>query len=233
MVPLSGAALAEVRGDLYRNIVAIHSPQDLYNDLSDAPADWAAAQQAERDVKPAPYASAAPIIHRPFEDAQWQTVIGWPFAHPQGSRFSSGRFGVWYGCTQLKTTVYETVHHWVHGLLADAGFAREGVRIERRVHRVACQATLVDLRPLLAAHPELVHPSDYTAAQALGARLHGEGQPGLVTDSVRLPGTDCHAVLNPAVLGNPRVHCPLTYRLEAGAVVVEREPGRAWLRLAR
>jgi hypothetical protein len=222
--------LADVHGDLARNIVSLRDAQDLFDDLSDRPEDWPLAQAVEDDVKPPAYVSPTPVIHRPFEDAEWFNAIGYPFEKWQESRFSDGRFGIWYGSDGVETTVHETVYHWYHNLLADAGFCREGVVGERKLYWVRCDAALLDFRPLAADYPDLVHPTDYTFTQAIGARLHREGHPGLATMSARCPGQN-FAVLNPAVLSNPRHACYLTYRVGAGRVVVEKQVGQTWLQI--
>lgn len=224
-------AVADVHRDVVRNIVSIRTSQDLFDDLSDSPSEWAMAQQVEDAVKPPPYQSATPILHRPFEDANWFNAIAWPFRHWQASRFSDGSFGVWYGCDSAETSVHETAYHWFNGLLSDAGFEHEAVVGERRLYAVACDAALLDLRPRLAEHPGLAHRTDYSHAQTVGARLHREGHPGVVTGSVRRPGGDNYVVLNPAVLSNPRQQGHLTYRLEGPRIVVETKPGERWLEI--
>lgn len=223
--------LADVHGDVIRNIVSIRSSQDLFDDLTDNPAEWALAQQVEDEVKPPPYQSRTPVIHRPFEDAHWFNAIDWPFKHWQASRFSDGSFGVWYGCDSAETSVYETVYHWFTGLLADAGFQNENVVGERKLYAVACNAALVDLRPLVATHQGLVHKTDYSYAQSVGLRLHKEGHPGLITTSVRRASGHNYVVLNPDVLSNPRQHVQLTYRLDGSRIVVEKRPGTTWMRI--
>ncbi|MGB4116018.1 MAG: RES family NAD+ phosphorylase [Polaromonas sp.] len=227
----SRLTLADVHCNVIRNIVSIRSSQNLFDDLSSSPDDWLLAQQMEDEVKPPPYRSTTPVIHRPFEDAQWFNAIGWPFKHWQASRFSDGSFGVWYGCDSVKTSVYETAHHWFNGFLTDAGFENEKVIGERKLYEVACDAALVDLRPLAAAHSGLMHKTDYSAAQLVGARLHREGHPGLVTTSVRYAAGQNYVVLNPGVLSNPRHHCQLTYRLEGQRIVVEKQPGITWMKI--
>lgn len=229
--PWHELAVAEVRQDVMRNIVSLRVSQDLFDDLTDDPAEAALAQQVELQAKPPAYQSARPVIDRPFEDAQWFSAIQWPFEsrHWTASRFSDGRYGVWYGADTVETSVRETVYHWVHGLLSDAGFEREAVVAERRVHAVACEAMLLDLRRAVRRAPAVVHPTDYASAQAVGARLQREGHPGLVSPSVRHAPGLTYAVFNPAVLSNPRVHGHLTYRLQGGQVVVEQKPGRRWL----
>ena len=131
----------------------------------------------------------------------------------------------------MDTTVYESAYHWYRGLLSDAGFEQMAVTAERKVYLVACNAALLDFRQVSDAQPELLHPSDYTFCQAVGARIHREGHPGLLTPSVRRPAGENLAIFNPAVLSNPRHNCQLTYRLDGGQIVVEKQPGAAWIAL--
>lgn len=233
MDPLfSHLTLADVHCNVIRNIVSIGAPQDLFDDLTNSPAEWALAQRVEDEVKPPPYQSVTPVIHRPFEDAEWFTAIGWPFKHWQASRFSDGAFGVWYGSDSAETTVYETAYHWFSGFLTDAGYKKENVVGERNLYAVACDATLVDVRPLATKKSGLVHKTDYRYPQSVGARLHREGHPGLVTVSVRHAAGHNYVVLNPVVLSNPRHHCQLSYRLEGHRIVVEKQPGQVWMEIS-
>ncbi|MGB3450855.1 MAG: RES family NAD+ phosphorylase [Giesbergeria sp.] len=224
--------LADIHRDVARNIVSLRESQDLFDDLTDDPAEWLLAQKVEDEVKPPLYASRKPVIDRPFEDAQWFNAIDWPFKHWQTSRFSDGSFGVWYGSESVETTVYESAYHWYRGLLSDAGFEQMAVIAERKVYWVACNAALLDFRQVSETQPDLLHPSDYTFCQAVGSRIHREGHPGLLTQSVRRPAGENLAIFNPAVLSNPRHNCQLTYRLEGGQIVVEKQPGAAWIALS-
>ncbi|MBA4742980.1 MAG: RES family NAD+ phosphorylase [Azoarcus sp.] len=230
MDPLfSRLGLADVRGDVLRNIVSLRASQDLFDDLTDEPAHWLLAQQVEDAVKPPPYRSNTPVIDRPFEDAVWFDAIRWPFTNWRVSRFSDGSFGAWYGCDSVETSVYETAYHWVHGLLTDAGYESEQVVGERKVYSVACNAALLDFRKIVPDFPELAHKTDYSYAQSVGARIHREGHPGLLIPSVRYASGESCVVFNPAVLSNPRMHCQLTYRLDGGRIIVEKVAGKTWL----
>ncbi|MCG2582813.1 RES family NAD+ phosphorylase [Massilia sp. TS11] len=224
----SGLALVEVDARLLRNIVSLRVSEDLFDDLSPAAADWALAQQVEDASKPPVYRSPQPVIDRPFEDAAWFNAIQWPFAHWQQSRFSDGRYGVWYGSDSVETTAWETAWHWYHGLIRDAGFEHEAVTAERRIYTVHCRAALLDLRPKAADFPDLLHKSDYSFAQSVGARIRHEGHPGLVTLSARRSGGENTVIFNPAVLSQPRHHAYLSYKLQGGQIRVERTPGRRW-----
>jgi hypothetical protein len=223
--------LADVHRDVLRNIVSIRQSQDLFDDLTDDPAEWLLAQKVEDEVKPPPYRSRTPIIHRPFEDAEWFNAITWPFKNWQSSRFSDGSYGVWYGSDSVETTVFESAYHWYRGLLSDAGYEREGVIAERKVFKVTCAAALLDFRNVAIEQPDLLHPSDYTIAQSVGSRIHREGHPGLLIQSVRRPAGENVAIFNPVVLSNPRHNCQLTYRLEGDQILVGKGPGATWLAL--
>lgn len=224
-------ALADFHRDVARNVVSLVHSQDLFDDLTDDPAEWVLAQRVEVETKPPLYRSPAPIIDRPFEDAEWFSAIMWPFRRWQASRFSDGAYGVWYGSESVETTVYESAYHWYRGLLGDAGFERMVVIAERKVYSVACNAALLDFRKAAVTYPDLLHPSDYAFCRSVGARIHREGHPGLLTQSVRRPAGENVAIFNPDVLSNPRHNCSLTYRLEEAQIVVEKQPGVAWVTL--
>lgn len=223
--------LADIHQDVARNIVSLRQSQDLFDDLTNDPAEWLLAQKVEDEVKPPPYRSGTPVIDRPFEDAEWFNAIIWPFKHWQSSRFSDGSHGVWYGSESVETTVHESSYHWYRGLLGDAGFERMTVVAERKVYSVTCGAALLDFREAVDEYLDLLHPSDYGFCQSVGARIHREGHPGLLTRSVRRPAGENVAIFNPDVLSNPRPNCLLTYRLEGEQVVVERQSGVTWITL--
>lgn len=223
----AASALAETHRGLVRNIVSLRVSEDLFDDLSDERTAWQAAIELELTTKPTPFKSTAPAIDRPFEEALWNDAIGYPFTHWMRSRYSDGRFGVWYGTDTLETSIHETAYHWRAGLLADAGFLRPGVSIDRKIYEVRCDAALVDLRPAVPAFPALIDPADYRLTQQIGARLHHEGHPGLVTRSARCAG-DVYAVLNAKVLKQARQVGYLSYTTTDRGVEVERGSGRVW-----
>lgn len=223
--------LTDVHQAVARNIVSLRHSQDLFDDLTDDPAEWLLAQKVEEAVKPPPYRSPTPIIDRPFEDAEWFNAIIWPFKHWQASRFSDGTYGVWYGSESVETTVFESAYHWYRGLLSDAGYVRKEVVGERKVYSVACDAALLDFRTAAAKHPNLLHPSDYAFCQSVGGRIHREGHPGLLNKSVRRPAGENVVIFNPKVLSNPQHNCQLTYRLDGSQIIVEKQPGVTWITL--
>lgn len=227
----SHLCLIDINQDLTRNSVSLRVSENLFDDLTvtDDHDAWASAQQLELETKPKLFASNTPTIDRPFEEAEWNEAIGYPFAHSSQSRFSDGTYGVWYGSDSVETTVYETAHHWKSKLLADAeGFLRPGVSIDRKIYLVQCNSALIDLRSAIAKYPEITHATDYTATHAVGRKIHREGHPGLVTQSARGDG-DVYAIFTPRVLSNVRFHCTLTYTTTQSGIEVQRTLGEPWL----
>jgi len=226
-----GLTVTDFHGDAHRNIVSLRVSEELYDDLSDKPEGWQAAIDLELASKPHTYASNQPIIDRPFEEADHNDAIDYPFRHWSKTRYSDGSYGIWYGSDTLETSVHETVHHWRCELLEDAGWqAIDGVAIERKAFLVRCDAALLDFRPKIEAHPALIDRSSYHLTHQVGARIHHDGHPGLISRSARCEG-DVYAIFNRRILSNPRQLCYLTYQIAGDSVVVERQPGEIFLRI--
>lgn len=224
-----GLALVDYSGDAFRNIVSLRKSINLFGDLVDTQEEADAAIRLVTQYKPFTQVSHQPIIDRPFEDGAYHDAIQYPFDHWNTSRYSNGKFGVWYGADTLETSIYETVHHWKKGYLADAGWDRDHtITVERRVHLVACNAALLDFKSRVAEFPSLIDPIDYSYTQQLGSRIKHDGYPGLITRSARCAG-EVLATFTPKVLSNPRQYCYLTYRLVGGVVNVERTLGETLL----
>jgi len=223
----------DFHGDLVRNIQTIRVSQDLFDDLSDVPADRAFAVAAESADR---IASAAPLITRPFD---YGSVITYPFVEWNGhaTRYSDGlRYGVWYGSLELETTVYETVHHR-YRFLADAFPAEDRVVAgDRRVFEVRCDAILIDLRGKERKEKRLVDRASYAFTQPLGQYLRDQGQNGLLARSARDPranGGVNAALFRAEPLSSVRDLCRLTYLMNPTKDLarVERTPGRLWMEI--
>ncbi len=217
-----GITITDFHDDAHRNIVSLRESEDLFDDLTDSPEGWQSAINLEANTKPHTNVSHQPIIDRPFEEAAYNEAIDYPFENWSNTRYSDGSFGVWHGADSLETGIHETVYHWRYGFLQDAGWENhEGVVIERKVYRVRCDAALLNFIPKLEAFPSLVDPKGYSFSHQVGRRIHHDGHPGLISRSARCEG-DVYAIFNSQVLSNPRQICFLTYRIESGAVVIER-----------
>ena len=122
-----------------------------------------------------------------------------PFAHPRPSRFSDGRFGIYYAGREFETALRETVHH-AQAFFGDTpGLAP---RMEDyRVLQGVVDATLHDLRS--ADGLPYLDPDDYGRARALGRELWDDRSDGVVYPSVRNPGGECIGAFWPDVIGIP------------------------------
>jgi hypothetical protein len=121
------------------------------------------------------------------------------FTHvaPVGGRFTDGTYGAYYAAGDLQTAIDETVYHRERFLRA----TDEGpIELDMRVLRARLEADLHDLRGLRPTCPEIYHPDDYSASQAVARRLRAAGSWGVVYDSVRRHGGECAAVFRPRAL---------------------------------
>jgi hypothetical protein len=111
-----------------------------------------------------------------------------------GSRFSSGSYGVFYAARERATAVAETRHHHARFLSA----TQQGpLHLPMRLYQVAIDARLHDLRAAGSVAAEVYDADDYTAARALGARLHAAGSAGVAYRSVRHERGQCVGLFRP------------------------------------
>lgn len=224
------SANAEFHGDLIRNIPGIRRSQNLFDDLTADPADWAIAMAAEESGR---IPTAAALATRPFD---YGSVISYSFdaSHWQSTRFSDGaRYGVWYGALEIETTVFETAHHWRRFLLDSYAELDRAIVTDRRVCDVRCDALLIDLRGKHAEFPDLVRRDTYTFTHQVGRVLHEQDLSGLLVKSARCDGINA-AIFRAERLSNVREKMFVTYKVNVvrDTFVAERTRGRAWMSFA-
>jgi RES domain-containing protein len=111
-----------------------------------------------------------------------------------GSRFSPGSYGVFYAARERSTAVAETRHHQARFLAA----TQEGpMHLPMRLYHVAIDSKLHDLRAAGAVDAAVMDPDSYTASQALGSTLHGQGSGGVAYRSVRHERGQCVGLFRP------------------------------------
>jgi len=139
------------------------------------------------------------------------TIVMAAFLHADeaGGRFTDGRLGAWYAALDVDTAIAETVHHTTRRLrLSDGGFP-SNIQMRELIAGIDC--ALSDLRGQQKSRPELYDPDDYTASRAFGVGLRwpatGEGENGIVYDSVRSAGGINVCVYRPSL-----VRLPVTQR---------------------
>jgi hypothetical protein len=92
------------------------------------------------------------------------------------------------------------------------------MELDMRVYTVELDGELHGLTGQRDASPDVYDPQDYSASQALAARLRAEGSSGIIYDSVRHAGGTCAAIFRPRCLSNPRQERHLCYVWDGRAI---------------
>jgi RES domain-containing protein len=129
------------------------------------------------------------------------TPIMAAFTHlnPEGSRFTDGRYGVYYAAIDIDTAIAETRFHRVRFLAATH---EAPIEIDMRSYASDLEVSLHDIRNRQTDMPDIYapDPEEYAAAQALAKNLRDTGSNGIVYDSVRNAGGECVAIFRPQLL---------------------------------
>ncbi|MBI3350132.1 MAG: RES family NAD+ phosphorylase [Burkholderiales bacterium] len=125
------------------------------------------------------------------------------FCHlnPEGSRFSDGTWGVYYGAQTLETAVAEVTYHRTKFLQATA---QPAIDVDLRCYVATVLAPLLDVREV----PEIHDPDSYVASRQLAKVQRGHDLPGLLYRSVRDPEHECVAIFKPHALRVPVTQGP-------------------------
>lgn len=128
--------------------------------------------------------------------------------HP--SRFSDGRYGVYYAARKLITAIHETVHHR-EIIYRDAALAAD--EFAMRVWRNDIAKPLLDVRgsDYTALHDTNPRPEEHVIAQAFGLQAKQTQHWGILYNSVRHPGGECVAALRPPAITRPTQGAHLVY----------------------
>jgi hypothetical protein len=217
--------------DVFRNIRGLNDSQHVFDDLSDDPADWEAANAI--DVYTHPLLINAPLIQRAFDYSQ-NDFIGYPFEHITVSRYNDGSAACWYGGETLATTIYETQYHFIQEILnaREVFNTQKTITIDRRVAIVHCHGLAFDLSQKANDFPWLVDAINYTRCQEIGRRVAQEGYPLLRVPSARHKGGINVVVFKQHMLSNVREYCNLHYVYDVIAEQIRVYKGEVEVNLA-
>lgn len=211
----------------YRIVPSRFPTIDIFERFEDTH-DWDALIELEIATNPRARDAIGDIELVPREErvgGPGSTAIMAAFMHlnPLGTRFSDGRYGVFYAARDRETAIDETVHH--REIFLRRTTARP-VDLDMRVYAVDVAGEFHDIRPLDA--PAVYSCDDYIASQELGARLREAGSNGIVYRSVRRSGGECIAVFKARRLSRCRTDRHLSYRWDGSRITViyERRPVR-------
>lgn len=146
------------------------------------------------------------------------SLIMAPFTHPpvagQGGRFNPD-FGVFYCAAEFETALEETKYHQAKFFL---DFNSEPTKVDMRELLTDLNQELHSIQGQQETLPDIYHPDDYSAGQALGRELKEANSWGLEYDSVRTTGI-CYAVFRPPALSNCRQSRHFEYHFDGEKIV--------------
>lgn len=203
----------------FRIIASRYPPVQLFERLTDDPAEWEILAEVESLTNPrvrdeiGAIRLVAPEERVSGPGASW-VMASFTHVNPHGSRFSDGSYGVYYAARELATAVAETTHHMArfYAMTADPPHAEE-----MRVLVGEVAAGFNDLRGQ-RGFADCLDPDDYGPSRALAARLRATGSNGIVYPSVRRAGGQCLGAFRPKAVGLPRQERHLQYHWNGGRI---------------
>ncbi len=188
--------------EVFRIIPSQFPPVNIFEGIFGTPDEMEAAFAIEALTNARLRQEAGELHLVAREDRVWgpgATVIMACFTHiGRPSRFTDGRYGVYYGAESMATAVAETRHHRERFLAATD---EDDIEITMRAYVNRVRQPMRDLRG--ETFRSLLDPDDYTASQRAGAAWREAGHWGLVFPSVRRAGGACVAVFRPPALTLP------------------------------
>jgi hypothetical protein len=135
-----------------------------------------------------------PHSERVFGNGSGPIMAAFTHVNSEGSRFSDGRFGVFYAARERDTAVAETRYHHARFLAATK---QPTMHLPMRLYHVVIDAMLHDLRSEDAVPASVYDPVDYSSARQLGHQLHSQHSAGVVYRSVRRNKGQCVGLFRP------------------------------------
>lgn len=189
----------------YRLIPSRFPPISVFENVA-TPEDFDVLYAVQALVNPRLRQEVGEIDLVPAEDRVYghgSSPVMAAFCHlnPEGSRFSDGTWGVYYGAQTLETAVAEVSHHRTKFLAATA---QPAIEIDLRCYVATVKAPLLDVRDVADIHD----PDSYVASRELAKVLRSRGLPGLLYRSVRQHEQECVAVFRPTAIRLPVTQGP-------------------------
>lgn len=128
-------------------------------------------------------------------------LAAFAYLNPSGSRFSDGKYGVFYAGKELNTSVAEVKYHRETFFR----FCNEPpTQLEMKIIAVNLSGSLHDIRGLRRIIPGVYDPVSYATSQQFAKDIISKSSLGVVYDSVRHTGGECAAVFHPSIIHNCR-----------------------------
>lgn len=201
----------------YRIIPSVYPAINFFEDLVD-PAEMEALWEIESLTNDRLRQEAGDIFLVAKEDricGPGSSVVMAAFTHVgRPSRFTDGRFGVYYASFTQQTAICETVFHREKFLRATA---EDPCELVMRMYEGRIAESVHDIRSqdYLTCHD----PDNYQSSQFLGGLLRGEKSWGIIYNSVRDTNGQCFAALRPRATSIPVPLAHLRYVWNGKAII--------------
>jgi hypothetical protein len=202
----------------FRIIANRYPAINFFDSISADPSDWEVLFEVEKLTDPTLSVgdlSSLELADRITGPGAGRILPSFTFHDPNGTRFSTPTFGAYYAATDLKTAIYETVHHRTLFMQATSEPAQD---LDHLLILADLQGKLHDIRLMKSALSDVYDPSDYRQSQSLANSLRGAGSLGIVFQSVRNLIGECVAVWRARVLSNAREDRHITYRWDGSKI---------------
>jgi len=197
----------------FRIIATRYPAINFFETITADPAEWEMLLEVERLTDPTfsvGYLGSLEQEDRISGAGAGRILPSFTFHDPTGTRFSTASYGAYYAALDLKTAIYETVHHRTIFMKATNEPAQD---IDQLLILADLQGKLHDIRLMRSALANVYDPSNYSHSQSLASNLRSAGSLGIVYQSVRnSPTGECVAVWRARVLSNAREDRHITYR---------------------
>jgi hypothetical protein len=207
---MTALARAHLHETTHRLIASRFPPVGVFDDLTADREDLAIAfllESASNDrlavlSRRLPLLPESEIVQGPGA-----TLVMAAFLHADeaGGRFTDGRLGAWYAALDVDTAIAETVHHSTRRLRLSDGAFPSNIQMRELIAGIDC--ALFDLHGRQNSRPDLYDADDYTASRVFGIALRwppaGEGENGIVYDSVRRAGGTNVCIYRPSLVRLP------------------------------
>jgi hypothetical protein len=207
-----GVSRAALAGQPSWRVIAARHPPVLLFELVASQEDFEALYELEAAFSPH-YDEITLLHYLPRNEWVFGPGSGYimaPFAYLNPSRFSDGRFGVYYAALDEETAIREVAFH--RGIFMSRT-NEPASALEEQVLVASISGDLVDIRGQQASQQAVYTPDPlaYGPAQAFGANLRGAGETGIAFSSVRNAGGACVGIFRPRAVAECRQFRPLRY----------------------
>lgn len=194
----------------YRIIPAQYPPVNLFEAYHDSPEDLQIALELEARTDPQAINKTGNLEMLPRREWIYGEGASWvmtAFTHTGNpSRFTAGKYGVYYAADTLHTALKETVFHR-ELFLQSTGEPNIVLTMRVLLNKVTKPMVNIFDREFAS----LLHPDSYSESQIFAADLRAKGHWGIHYPSVRDPEGECVAAFRTGALTLPAQWAYLDY----------------------